>query len=147
MQLLNVAFGGTLHGHMTGRSDIHPDIPDDVSAAFGFRHSVELNSHSRIRAAVGAATIETNSLHHQAVDRLGEGLTITGVAADGVVEAIETAGAPWCVGVQWHPELMPDAVHQRALLAAFVDTCRGHRERGPEGRPRRVLPSDNERAS
>lgn len=130
MQLLNVAFGGTLLGHMTGSSEEHPDIPEDVSAAFDFRHAVELAPGSRVGAAVGVESIDTNSLHHQAVERLGAGLSITGTARDGVVEAIETTGAPWCVGVQWHPELMPDDPSQQALVRAFVSTCRARRERG-----------------
>lgn len=146
MQLLNIAFGGSLAGHMTGESEVHPDIPEDVSTAFDFRHAVELAPGSRVRAAVGVGSIDTNSLHHQAVERLGAGLRITGTAGDGVVEAIETSGAPWCVGVQWHPELMPDDRYQQALVSAFVSTCRARRERGtralqspinlsPAGRP------------
>lgn len=147
MQLLNIALGGTLHGHMTGQSAEHPDIPADVSAAFDFRHTVELSPHSRIRAAVGTHTLETNSLHHQAIDRLGEGLKVTGVAADGVVEAVETSGSGWCVGVQWHPELMPDDAHQKALVSAFVDTCRARREGTVGLLSPRVLPTPTGRAS
>jgi putative glutamine amidotransferase len=128
MQLLNIAFGGTLHGHMTGASTEHPDLPADVSEAFDFRHAVELQPHSRIRAALGTDMIRTNSLHHQAVDGLGAGLRITGTTSDGVVEAVETSAGPWCVGVQWHPELMPDDSCQQALVTAFVDRCRAPRE-------------------
>jgi putative glutamine amidotransferase len=128
MQLLNVAFGGTLHGHMTGQSAEHPEIPDDVSVAFAHRHRVDVAVGSRLRAAVGADVLETNSLHHQAVDRLGAGLTVTAVTKDGVVEAVEPATGTWCVGVQWHPELMPDDAFQRALVADFVDTCCARRE-------------------
>ena len=151
MQLLNVALGGTLHGHMTGQSAVHPDIPADVSAAVAFRHTVELGPRSRLRAAVGTHTLETNSLHHQAVDRVGAGLKVTGVATDGVVEAMETTGSGWCVGVQWHPELMPEDAHQRALVTAFVDTCRarqhGRRQHGAAALPHRVLSTSTERAS
>lgn len=137
LQLLNIAFGGTLSGHMTGASAQHPDIPADVSEAFDFRHAVELAPHSRIRAAVGTSLIQTNSLHHQAVGRLGDGLRITGVTDDGVVEVLETPGAAWYVGVQWHPELMPDDPHQRALVTAFVDTCSARRAE-TRGLPHRI---------
>jgi putative glutamine amidotransferase len=130
MQLLNVAFGGTLHGHMTGRSPQHPDLPEDLSSAFDFRHRVDLIEHSRIRAAVGVASLETNSLHHQSVDRLGDGLNVTGVSGDGVIEAIERRTPTWCVGVQWHPELMLDDPYQQALLTTFVDNCRPRRTPG-----------------
>jgi len=147
MQLLNIAFGGTLLGHMTGQSEEHPDIPDDVSAAFEFRHAVELAPASRVRNAAGAASIDTNSLHHQAVDRLGAGLHITGTTRDGVVEAIETSDAPWCVGVQWHPELMPDDPCQQALVSAFVSTCRARRERGTPSVRSPILLSSSGRPS
>ena len=148
MQLLNVAFGGTLHGHMTGASAQHPDVPEDVSDAFDFRHAVDLHPHSRLRAALGVDMVRTNSLHHQAVDRLGTGLRITGTAGDGVVEAIETTDGGWCVGVQWHPELMPDDPHQQALVSTFVDRCRSHgRRRDTGGGPRPITTSTTERAS
>jgi putative glutamine amidotransferase len=147
MQLLNIAFGGTLLGHMTGESEEHPVIPADVSAAFDFRHDVDLAPRSRIRATMGTDLIRTNSLHHQAVDRLGNGLSITGTARDGVVEAIETSGAPWCVGVQWHPELMPDDPYQQALVSAFVNTCRARRERASRAVPRSILLSTVGRSS
>ena len=78
MQLLNVAFGGTLHGHMTGETPEHPPVPDELADALGFRHRVDLTPHSRVHRAIGADSIETNSLHHQAVDRLGDGLIVTG---------------------------------------------------------------------
>jgi putative glutamine amidotransferase len=147
MQLLNVAFGGTLHGHMTGSTPEHPPVPDDLTAALGFRHRVELVPGSRVRAAIGAEAIATNSLHHQSVDRLGHGLTVTGVAADGVVEAVEPLAATWCVGVQWHPELMPDDDSQRALVEAFVDTCRARRGYRPSTLSPRPLSPTTGRAS
>src|SRR5262245_60692175 len=120
MQLLNIAHGGTLHGHMTGHSPEHPAIPDDASAAFAHRHRVDVATGSLLGAAVGTDVLETNSLHHQAVDRLGHGLVVTAVATDGVVEAVEPATTSWCVGVQWHPELMPDDPRQRDLVSTFV---------------------------
>lgn len=147
MQLLNIAFGGTLVGHMTGESEEHPDIPADVSAAFDFRHAVELAPRSRVLAAVGAESIDTNSLHHQAVERLGRGLSIAGTTRDGVAEAIETSGTPWCVGVQWHPELMPDDPYQQALVSAFVSTCRARRERGARAVQSPILLSTSGRPS
>ena len=106
-----------------------------------------LAPHSRIRAAIGAKVIETNSLHHQSVDRLGDGLVVTGVAADGVVEALEPATATWCVGVQWHPELMADDAAQVALVEEFVDACRTRREQHPGGLSPRRLSTTTGRAS
>ena len=82
-----------------------------------------------------------NSLHHQAVDRVGTGLAVSGRAADGGVEALEipgalwclglcgawgfvVPGALWCLGVQWHPELLPDDPRELGLFTDFVHACR-----------------------
>ncbi|MDJ0392399.1 gamma-glutamyl-gamma-aminobutyrate hydrolase family protein [Rhodococcus sp. G-MC3] len=99
MQMLNVALGGTLV----------PDLPttdiDHRSSGHGIAdetHRVRLVTGSTLFEIYGAH-IEVNSLHHQAVDRLGPGLAATGWAPDGVVEAVEMSERP-VVGVQWHPE-------------------------------------------
>lgn len=123
MQLLNVAYGGTLIGDITNYSPEHPQVPDDVDDALAYRHTVDLLPDSRTADALGANRIETNSLHHQALGEIGNGLTVTGTAEDGIVEAIELPAARWCVGIQWHPELMPGDPHQEALLTDFVNAC------------------------
>ncbi|MYS85790.1 gamma-glutamyl-gamma-aminobutyrate hydrolase family protein [Streptomyces sp. SID5474] len=99
LQILNVALGGTL-------------IPDLATGAIDHRspgrgvadetHDVRFRAGSTMAGIHGDRTL-VNSLHHQAVDRPGSGLTVTGWAPDGVVEAVELGGAP-VVAVQWHPE-------------------------------------------
>lgn len=92
MQVVNVALGGNLHQHI---GDEHWYV----------HHDVIIEPGSRLAKAVGDERIsECHSVHHQAVDRLGAGLRITGTSADGVTEAYETDGPGWLVGVQWHPE-------------------------------------------
>jgi putative glutamine amidotransferase len=96
MHILNVAAGGTLVG------DIEDHIDLDV------RHRVTVAPTSTLTRIVGSS-VDTGSLHHQAVGRVGEGLRIVATAPDGVAEAIEaTDGAP-VLGVQWHPEMEGDA--------------------------------------
>jgi putative glutamine amidotransferase len=124
MQLLNVAFGGSLHGDIAGLSPQHPHVPADRDAALAFRHRVTFEPGSLVSRAYGAAAKDVNSLHHQAVDRIGAGLTVSGRAADGTVEAMELPGARWCLGVQWHPELLPDDPQERGLFDGFVRACR-----------------------
>lgn len=124
MQLLNVAFGGTLHGDIAGISPQHPHVPADHDAALSFRHQVTFEPGSLVSRAYGAAAKDVNSLHHQAVNRTGAGLEVSGRSADGTVEAMERPGARWCLGVQWHPELLPDDPQERGLFDGFVRACR-----------------------
>jgi gamma-glutamyl-gamma-aminobutyrate hydrolase PuuD len=124
MQLLNVAFGGSLHGDIAGLSPHHPPVPADRDQALAFRHLVTFEPGSLVSRAYGAAAKDANSLHHQAVDRVGTGLTVSGRAADGTVEALELPAARWCLGVQWHPELLPDDPQELGLFTEFVLTCK-----------------------
>ncbi|WP_329240466.1 gamma-glutamyl-gamma-aminobutyrate hydrolase family protein [Streptomyces canus] len=108
MQLLNVALGGTLVQHIDG----HAEVP----GVFG---------HHPVKPVPGTvygdlAPEETSvpTFHHQAVDRLGEGLLASAHASDGTVEAVELPGPPWVLGVQWHPEMGTDLRVMRGLVAA-----------------------------
>jgi putative glutamine amidotransferase len=107
-QMLNVAFGGTLFVDLpsqrpAGLKHRRFDIPDEPA------HAVELASGSIIRRLLRRATVEVNSTHHQAVDRLASLFRPTATSSDGIVEAFELArehaGAlPWLLSVQFHPE-------------------------------------------
>ncbi|HEU4990114.1 MAG TPA: gamma-glutamyl-gamma-aminobutyrate hydrolase family protein [Gemmatimonadaceae bacterium] len=120
-QLANVALGGTLV------QDIPSERPDTLAHSRaqerGRRvHRAVVDAPSRLAAALGAAELSVNSLHHQAVDRPGEGLRVVARADDGIVEALEWTGDDWwMVGVQWHPEELDTTAEpwDRALLAAF----------------------------
>ena len=67
---------------------------------------------------------KVNSLHHQAIDRLGEGLQVVARDLDDLVQAIEHVGAEFRAGVQWHPEYLPYHRRQRRLFEALVDAAR-----------------------
>ena len=70
-------------------------------------------------------SILINSLHLQGVDRVGEGVTVEATASDGLVEALSIDRATaFCLGVQWHPEALPDNPVSVALFDTFVDACR-----------------------
>ena len=108
LQLLNVAFGGSLHQHIDG----HKLVLHDVSVEPGSR-----------LAALGTMRPACFSVHHQSIDRVGAGLVVTARADDGTVEGIELPDH-WVVGVQWHPEdTAADDPAQQALLDAFVGEC------------------------
>jgi putative glutamine amidotransferase len=94
MQMLNVALKGTLNQNVAGHRA--PGVAEV--------HAVNLHPGTRLAAVVGAAACSVNSRHHQAVDRIGEGLVVSAQAPDGVVEGFEHPGKNFVVAVQWHPE-------------------------------------------
>jgi putative glutamine amidotransferase len=129
MQLLNVALGGTLNQNLVGDDgrNSHRRI---VGTFAGTEHEIDLEPGSLATRATGELVHEAHCHHHQAIDRLGEGLVVTGRARDGVAEAIEVAdGDGWVLGVQWHPE----ASDKRKLFRAFSEAARerSRRERSP----------------
>jgi putative glutamine amidotransferase len=116
MQILNVALGGTLDQHLpesTG-SGVHRS----VAGTFG-THQVRLAQGTLACGAAGTDGLLVMSHHHQGVDRLGEGLEVSGWSdEDDVVEAIELPGKGFALGVVWHPEEDPDSEVIPALVAA-----------------------------
>ncbi|WP_134727428.1 gamma-glutamyl-gamma-aminobutyrate hydrolase family protein [Amycolatopsis nivea] len=101
-QVLNVALGGTLVPHLIDGEITHYSLAAVPDRRPDREHPVDFASGS-LAAALYGAQRPANSWHHQAVDRPGEGLVISGRAPDGVAEAIEIPGRP-VLGVQWHPE-------------------------------------------
>jgi putative glutamine amidotransferase len=67
--------------------------------------------------------IRVNSLHHQGIKTVGEGLKATAFAPDGLVEGLEVDGAGFAIGVQWHPECLPEDEKSARLFKAFVNAC------------------------
>lgn len=96
-QLINIAAGGTLHQHLPEHAAT--DGPPDATP-----HTVITTEGSQLRQMYGPE-VAVNSLHHQAVDRLGDGYVATAHSPDGIIEGIEHTELP-ILAVQWHPELM-----------------------------------------
>ena len=96
-QALNVACGGTLHQHVEGHRQ--------TAAATEPTHEVEVEAGSRLHRITRSRRLAVNSFHHQAVDKLGEGLKVVARADDGTVEGIEGPGS-FTIGVQWHAETL-----------------------------------------
>lgn len=113
MQLLNVSRGGSLIADLDAAPIDHTSPGHPVEHIV---HDVETDVGSLARQVFGLS-FSVNSLHHQAVDRPGEGVSISGRSADGVPEVIEVPGLPW-LGVQWHPEWMPEEDPSFEWLAA-----------------------------
>ncbi len=126
MQLLNVALGGTLHQHLPERFGHHDHLRARGSFD-GADHDVRLIPGSLAARAAGEELHGTKSHHHQGVDRVGEGLVVTGVATiDGLPEALEAPGEQFVLGVQWHPE----ADERSRVIGALVEAARAHRGAG-----------------
>ena len=118
-QALNVAFGGTLHQDLScipSKKVAHAD-PHQTGKVF---HRVKIEEGSRLHDIIGRTTIQTNSSHHQAIDKLGEGLRASAFAPDSVIEAIEHPGFDLVLSVQWHPESIYGRTHCKRLFNAFV---------------------------
>lgn len=126
VQLLNVAHGGSLIQHLP-TSDVHQKrCPGCEMGRHPAAHGVNVVRASRLAEISGAGHRDVNSRHHQAADRVGEGLVVSATAADGVVEGLERPDRSFVVGVQWHPEdrvLVSDM--DRKLFEAFAHAV-GH---------------------
>jgi putative glutamine amidotransferase len=121
MQVLNVVSGGTLHEHLPdefGEQVAHRLLPRVTS-----RHAVCIEPGSRLAEILDATETEVLSWHHQGLDRVGGALRAVAWAEDGVIEAVEHTGHPWCVAVQWHPEMQPGEVPQERLFKALVQAA------------------------
>ncbi len=125
-ELLNVARGGTLIQHVEGhRQTEEARIPT---------HDVRVEKGSRLAEVLDSTRVGVNTFHHQAIDALGGGVKAVGWSEDGLVEAIELAGPPFAIGVQWHAEGLIDEPHHRALFSQFAAAAQ--RYRASAARPR-----------
>lgn len=125
LQVLNVACGGTLYQDIaTGRPDAQLHDQHHLRRDY-LAHSITVERGSRLGEILGVTETRVNSLHHQAVDRPGNGLRVVARAEDGLPEGIEAPDRRFAVAVQYHPEELAetDALSRR-LFAAFAEACR-----------------------
>jgi len=130
MQVMNVAFGGTLHQHLPDMDGLLAHgVPIDGTETI---HDVDVVPDTLLSATTKSdAPLRCNSHHHQGIDRVGDDLVVNGRAPDGLVEALERDGADlnrdttWMLGVQWHPEETADEdPAQQRLFDALVNIAR-----------------------
>lgn len=119
MQLVNVARGGTLVQHVPDLFG-HQEHRRVVGSFAGAEHDVILTEGSLAAAAAGEVVHVTKSHHHQGVERLGDGLVVSGISTmDDLPEAIELPGRRFVLGVQWHPEVDEGS----SVVGAFVQAA------------------------
>jgi putative glutamine amidotransferase len=124
-QALNIVRGGSLYQHL-------PDLSTEIThrqtnASSEPSHPVTVDPDSELAEVIGGAAIDlddVNSFHHQAIERLGDGLRVSARAPDGTIEAIEDPTRPFLIGVQWHAETLVHRGAEAELFRRFVEACR-----------------------
>jgi len=117
IQLVNVARGGTLVQHLPAVTSV-PHL--DLDRRCELVHAVHIDPESELGNIIGPEDLGVNTLHHQAVDRVGNGLRAVAWADDGTIEGLED-GSRRIIAVQWHPEQLPDEVRQMRLFAWLIE--------------------------
>jgi putative glutamine amidotransferase len=126
-QVINVALGGSLFQDIA--TQCGPGHHRDEAKYDKCFHDLKILPGTWLaRLYPGVEATRINTIHHQAVNRLGEGLVVEAVSEpDGLVEALRWEGHSFVMGVQWHPEFMdpkdPDLFDSRPLLRAFLAAC------------------------
>lgn len=132
MQVMNVYRGGTLAQDIPDELGVPLERHRQTAAYEVLTHEVDVTADTRLSQILGgSARIGVNSMHHQAVKRLGRGLTVNAVSAeDGIVEAFDDPTADFFFAVQWHPEMLSHE-HEaaRRLFESFVSAAAAHRAR------------------
>jgi len=129
IQVLNVAAGGTVH------QDLATQLPGALKHDYFPRrgqytrdllvHDVTLTKDSRLETILDAPAVEVNSMHHQGIKDVAQGLRPTAYAPDGLIEGLESQNGHFLLGVQWHPEALVERDPRMGrLFAAFIDAAR-----------------------
>jgi putative glutamine amidotransferase len=137
MQLFNVFHRGSLIQHLPA-SDVHRQKYKNAEPGrHPEAHRIHVNADTRLARIIGAGEHEVNSRHHQAVDRLGDGLIVSAVSSDGVIEGLEHPRKLFAIAVQWHPEdRIQVSPEDRNLFTAFAEALQTY-SRGAAGRTSR----------
>jgi putative glutamine amidotransferase len=128
-QILNVHQGGTLVQDIPSEkpgTETHGKTDLAANATKGdLEHDATLVANSRLESMAGSGHVRINSSHHQSIDQPGKNLRVTARGTDGIVEGVELQSPDdWVVGVQWHPERMPDDAFAQKLFTEFVSVAR-----------------------
>ena len=129
LQIINVALGGTLIQDLPSHTGVHGH--DIVGEGVYEPHlKVMVDEGCQLAGIIGSGLQDINSIHHQAVEELGAGLSVVASAVDGTIEAIEHENPDWSlIAVQWHPEFLAVSEHapSASLFAAFVESAAKYR--------------------
>ncbi len=127
IQMMTWAFGGTLYQDIdaevapASQSKGHFIYPNKESHHIA--HTMTIESDSHLAKILGVTSVEVNSIHHQAVKSAPSPLRVVGRAPDGLIEALEDTAHPWFIGVQCHPERLPDNPIWQKFFRDFIKRC------------------------
>jgi putative glutamine amidotransferase len=125
IQVINVALGGSLHTHLPDQlpgAVHHPHI--EGNSRDYLAHEVNIQPGSRLFQIIGQSKVQVNSMHHQGINRLAEGLYGSIHAADGLIEGVELRDCAFGLAVQWHPECLLEQSSMRGLFLSFIESSR-----------------------
>jgi len=123
IQTVNVGLGGTLYTHLPEQFSTKIDHTYPGNMRTVIVHEVKIEEGSRTAEIIGEPILKVNSLHHQGLKDIAPTLRVTGLAPDGLVEAVELTDHPFGLAVQWHPEWLTDQQPTRKLFRAFVEAA------------------------
>jgi len=129
-QLINIMLGGTLHSDIQEFYGEMP-LPHTVLP----RQYVRIEAGSRLHQVLQAERCRVNALHHQSIRQPGRGMSIVACNESGVVQAVENSQKPFLIGVQWHPEYLPQLWRQQEIFRALVTEAE-RKMHQPEGNVR-----------
>ena len=118
-QLINVCCGGTL---IQDIKKYNKDTleHEQLNPRNETGHSVLINKKTKLFKIINQSKIKVNSAHHQAVNKLGKNLIVSGTSSDGIIESIESLEHSWCIGVQWHPEFLITKA-DKLIISNFIE--------------------------
>jgi len=125
IQILNIAFGGDMYQDIYDQHETKLLQHSQKATKSHLAHFVKAKDGSLLASIAGTSEFKVNTYHHQAVRHVPAPLEVSGVASDGVIEAIESKGHHFVLGVQWHPEILAangDDISKR-IFARFVESC------------------------
>jgi len=124
MHLLNILKSGSLYQDLIGENVTSFDhLLDESIPVTEYSHKINI-SESKLQQILKKDQIAVNSSHHQAISKLGDGLTAVAFSEDKIIEAIEMNSERFVVGVQWHPERLSDQYpEQQRLFDGFMEFC------------------------
>jgi putative glutamine amidotransferase len=122
-QLMNVVLGGSLHQKI---EHFYTEDTNNVRSVLP-RKIITVSAGSRLQQILQSDICRVNALHDQSIKNLGDELGVSAIESTGVVQAIERHNHPYFIGVQWHPEYMPQSDRQQRLFRCLVDSAAEHR--------------------